>query len=417
MRDPTPRRTRFRRTLLQHEPVSPTHGGFLPPDEQLAALRLGAVSLETEAELKAKLALGRPLRVKAGFDPTSADLHLGHTLVMRKMAQFQQLGHLVDFVIGDATALIGDPSGRDATRPLATPEDVAKNAQTYQDQAFKVLDRDKTRIRFNSEWLGKLRFEDMVRLAGKYTVSRMLERNDFKKRHDEGVPISVHEFLYPLAQAYDSVVLETDVELGGDDQYFNLNVGRDVMRRYGLPAQCILTTPLLEGLDGQKKMSKSIGNYVAVDEPPFEMLSKLMSVSDDLMWRYYALLSLVAPAEIDRRRKDDHPLEAKMALAREIVERYHSAAAAASAGEEWRARFQKRETPEDVPEVSAESAPLAKLLGAAGLAESISEARRLITQGAVTIDGARAADAGAVLPPGTYAVKVGKRRFAKLRVR
>ncbi|HEV8323080.1 MAG TPA: tyrosine--tRNA ligase [Myxococcota bacterium] len=390
--------------------------GFRPAEEQLATLKLGAVSLETEAELLAKLREGRPLRVKAGFDPTTADLHLGHTLVMRKMAQFQQLGHLVDFVIGDHTALIGDPSGRDTTRPVPTPEEVARNARTYTDQAFKVLDREKTRVRFNSEWLGKMSFEDVIRLAGKYTVSRMLERNDFKKRLDEGAAISVHELLYPLAQAYDSVALQTDVELGGDDQYFNLNVGRDVMRRYGLPAQCLLTTPLLEGLDGVKKMSKSVGNYVGVDEAPFDMLSKLLSVSDELMWRYYALLSLVGPDELERRRRG-HPLEAKMALAKEMVERYHGAAAAAAAEGDWRARFQKHEVPDEMRAVALDAAPLARLLAAAGLCDSVSEGRRLLAQGAVSIDGAREKDANRVLAAGTYVLKVGKLRFARVTVR
>ena len=403
---------------------------FAPVDEQMAHLTRGSVDLTTEPELRAKLErsrkTGRPLVVKVGFDPTAPDIHLGHTVLLRKMRHFEDLGHRVIFLIGDFTGLIGDPTGRSETRPALTPEQIAENAETYKKQCFKILDPEKTEVRFNSEWLGKLGSEGLIRLAAKYNVARMLERKDFKKRYHAGESIAIHEFLYPLAQAYDSVFLEADVELGGTDQLFNLNVGRDIMPGYGLEPQIVLTTPLLEGLDGVQKMSKSLGNYVGIDEAPGEIFGKLMSVSDDLMWRYYELctdLSLDGIAEMKKLVKDGtlHPKKAKEGLAMRIVADFQGEDAAREAMAEFRRVFEQRGTPDEVPEHSVPAGdgrvPLAKLLVELDLAASNSEATRLIRQGGVRLDDSKVApdtreiDAKA---GESRLVKVGKRRFARV---
>jgi tyrosyl-tRNA synthetase len=404
------------------------------PEEQLREVTRGMVDLHVEKELRNRLerayATGVPMRVKAGFDPTAPDLHLGHTVLLSRMRRFQQFGHTVIFLIGDFTGLIGDPTGRNATRPPLTREQILRNAETYKKQVFKILDQKDTEVRFNSEWLGPMTFADVVRLASRYTVARMLERDDFRKRHTGNTPISIHEFLYPLAQGYDSVALKCDIELGSSDQLFNLLVGRTLMQHYELPPQIVLTGPILEGLDAKldpatgkiagDKMSKSLGNYVGVAEPPEEQFGKLMSISDDLMWRYYELLSERTTAEIAALRAG-HPRAAKVALAREIVTRFHSAEAARGAEEHFEQVHTRRETPEDVAEKSIALAgqaalPLASLLADAGLASSRSEARRLIAQGGVTVNGERAANPQAALGAGEYLVKVGKRHFAKLKV-
>lgn len=394
-------------------------------------LTRGTVDRVTEDELARKLqrslATGTPLTVKVGFDPTAPDIHLGHTVLLRKMRTFQDLGHRVVFLIGDFTGRIGDPTGRSKTRPPLTAEDVAANAETYKRQCFKVLDPLLTEIRFNSEWLGALGAEGLVRLAAQYNVARMLERKDFRERFHSGRTIALHEFLYPLAQAYDSVALRADVELGGTDQLFNLNVGRDIMPAYGLEPQVLLTTPLLEGLDGVEKMSKSLGNYVGVDEPPAEAYGKLMSISDDLMWRYYELctsVSLEGIAELREwvRRGQLHPKKAKEGLAMRIVADLHGDQAARVAGERFRQVFEERETPEDVPEidvpVEGPSIALPKLLVQLGLAESNSAGMRLVRQGGVHVDGQRVDPEAREWPAargGTALVKVGKRRFARAR--
>lgn len=402
----------------------------MTPEEQLASLRRGVVDLHVEEELLARLRAGKPLRVKAGFDPTRPDLHLGHTVLMQKMRQFQDLGHEVVFVVGDFTAQIGDPSGRSATRPVATREEILEGARTYAEQAFRILAPSRTRIVYNSEWLGSMRFDDVIRLAGKYTLARMMERDDFKKRWLEHASISLHELLYPLAQAYDSVHLECDVELGGTDQLFNLMVGRELMREYGKRPQIVMTTPILEGLSAREengkivgdKMSKSLDNYVGVAEPPEEQFGKLMSVSDALMWRYYELLSSRSIDEIRLRRAacaegGANPKDAKVALAKEIVGRYHGASAAESAAEKWDAQFSRREVPQDIPERRVEAPSdgvwLPKALAEAGLAKSSSDGRRRIQQGAVEVDGARVVDPQAKLDKGgRYLVKAGKRAWA-----
>ena len=325
-------------------------------DEQIAELQRGADEVLVVPDLVKKLSRGTPLRVKAGFDPTAPDLHIGHTVLLNKMRQFQQLGHEVTFLIGDFTGLIGDPSGRNATRPALTPEEIQANARTYEAQVFKILDREHTRIDFNSRWLSKLSSADMVRLSAHYTVARMLERDDFAKRYKAGIPISIHEFLYPLAQGYDSVALKADVELGGTDQKFNLLVGRELQRHYGQEPQCILTLPLLEGLDGVNKMSKSLDNYVGITEPPEEMFGKLMSISDELMWRYYELLSFRPLDEIGRLKREcadgRNPRDAKVALAQEIVSRFHSKKAAEDALRTFEARFRDGALPDNIPEVT-----------------------------------------------------------------
>jgi tyrosyl-tRNA synthetase len=394
-------------------------------DEQLAYLTKGCVDVVRAGELKTKLersaSTGKPITVKVGFDPTAPDLHLGHTVLLRKMKHFQDLGHRVIFVIGDFTGAIGDPTGRSKTRPPLTREEIMQNAETYKTQVFKILDREKTVVEFNSRWLSALGVEGVVRLSARYNVAQMLERRDFKQRYETGKPIAVHEFLYPLAQAYDSVFLEADVELGGTDQLFNLNVGRDIMPSYGLESQVVMTTPLLEGLDGVEKMSKSLGNYVGVTEPAAEMFGKLMSVSDELMWRYYLLLTDLTPAAIDQLRADvasgaKHPKQAKIELATRIVADFHSEADAARAAAAFEARFAHGEIAEDtLSEIHVAvvdgSIGLAKLVAEAGLAASASEATRKIQQGGVKIDRVKVVDIKTRIEAGrrTVMLEVGRR--------
>jgi tyrosyl-tRNA synthetase len=401
----------------------------MPVDEQLAYLTKGCVDVVRAGELRTKLArsveMRTPLTVKVGFDPTAPDLHLGHTVLIRKMKHFQDLGHRVVFLIGDFTGLIGDPTGRSKTRPPLTRDEIAANAETYKTQVFRILDPAKTLVDFNSRWMTPLGAEGLIRLAARYNVAQMVERRDFKQRFESGKPIAVHEFLYPLAQAYDSVFLKADVELGGTDQLFNLNVGRDIMPGYGLEAQVVMTTPLLEGLDGVEKMSKSLGNYVGVTEAPDEMFGKLMSISDELMWRYYLLLTDESEDAIARRRADVrsgalHPKQAKIDLATRIVADFHSTAAAQDAAARFEARFARGElAAETLPEVTlaipAAGVGLAKLVADAGLASSSSEASRKIQQGGVRVDRERVTDARArveaarlpiVLEVGRRAVRV-----------
>lgn len=366
---------------------------FAPVDEQLAYLKKGSAEIVKEVELRAKLEKSRagnvPLRIKAGFDPTAPDLHLGHTVLLRKLKHFQDLGHTVTFLIGDFTAMIGDPTGRSVTRPPLSSEEIMRNAKTYMAQVYRILNRTTTETRFNSEWLGKMRGEDWIRLSAKFTVSQMLEREDFHKRFQDEKPIALHELLYPLAQGYDSVALKADVELGGTDQKFNLLVGREMQRGYGQESQIVLTMPILEGLDGVQKMSKSLGNAIGIQEPPLEMYGKVMSVSDEMMWRYYELLTDVQLPEIEKMKRESHPMEAKKDLARRIVTDFHSAEAATKAGEDWAKQFQKNEIPEDVEEVEVEGVAmrLDKLVFRAGLAGSISDAVRKIKQRSVKVDG------------------------------
>jgi tyrosyl-tRNA synthetase len=386
--------------------------------EQLEILTRGCVDVVTRAALEEKLKRGRPLTVKVGFDPTAPDIHLGHTVLMRKMRQFQDLGHRVVYVIGDFTGMIGDPTGRSKTRPPLTREEIEGNAETYKKQAFKILDPAKTEIRFNREWLGALGADGFIRLAATYNVARMLERREFRQRFDAGQPISLHEFLYPMAQAYDSVALKADVELGGTDQLFNLNVGRDIMPAYDLEPQVVLTTPLLEGTDGVEKMSKSLGNYVGVSEAPADMYAKLLSISDELMWRYYALLTDLSPAEIEKEKAAGRPMASKMALARRLVGDFHGADAAAAAEAEWRRVHQERQTPSDMPAVSvpAGSYKPHELLARAGLTRSNSEGVRLLRQGAVRRDGAPVEPGAELrLEPGTSLVlSIGPARFVRV---
>ncbi len=377
---------------------------MLSLEEQLRYLKKGLAELIREEELRERLAEGRPLRVKAGFDPTAPDLHLGHTVLLRKMKHFQDLGHHVIFLIGDGTGRIGDPTGRNVTRPPMTRDEIERNAETYRRQVFKILDPQKTEVRFNSEWLDALSFEDMIRLCARYTVARLLERDDFAKRFREGSPISVHELLYPLAQAYDSVVLQADVELGGTDQKFNLLVGREIQKDYGQRPQIVATTPLLEGLDGVQKMSKSLGNYVGITEPPEQMFAKLMSISDELMWRYWELLTDRSADEIQIMRArvergELHPMQVKMDLARTIVTDFHSAEEAGRAAEEFNRVVRRGEVPSDVetvalpPDVrSGGELRVDKLLARVGLADSVSDAVRKIKAGAVEINGERWSD-------------------------
>src|SRR5687767_4820526 len=394
----------------------------MTPQEQVELIRRGADELLIEAELLDKLKTGRPLKVKAGFDPTAPDLHLGHTVLLNKLKQLQDLGHHIVFLVGDFTGMIGDPSGRNATRPPLTRDEVAQNAKTYTDQVFKILDRGKTEVRFNSEWMAKLDAADMVRLASKHTVARMLERDDFAKRYKGQQPIAIHELLYPLVQGYDSVALKADLELGGTDQKFNLLMGREVQKEHGQAPQCILTLPLLEGTDGVNKMSKSLGNYVGINEPPDEIFGKLMSISDELMWRYVELLSFEAPEKIAARKRTvkqgGNPRDVKVDFAREIVGRFHGAGAAEAAAASFAARFSRNETPDDMPEVriSAKDAlAIPQVLKRAGLAASASEALRLIEQGGVKIDGAKVSDKTLKLARGATAVlQVGKRKFARV---
>jgi tyrosyl-tRNA synthetase len=391
--------------------------------EQVAELSRGTDEVLPEDGLENKLRQGRPLVVKAGFDPTAPDLHIGHTVLINKMRQFQQLGHDVVFLIGDFTGMIGDPSGKNATRPPLSPEDIRANAETYESQIFKILDEDKTRVEFNSRWMGKMDAAGLIRLAARHTVARMLERDDFSKRYRNGQSISIHEFLYPLVQGYDSVALKADVELGGTDQKFNLLVGRQLQQDYGQEPQIVMTTPLLEGLDGVQKMSKSLDNYIGITEKPGEMFGKLMSISDDLMWRYFEVLSFRSLEDIARLKQavadGMNPRDAKFELGHEIVARFHDDAAAEGARREFIARFQKGAMPDEIPETALDSRDgklgLAHLLKSAGLVSSTSEAFRMIKQGAVRIDGERVADRGLEIEAGsTHVYQVGKRKFARV---
>ena len=391
--------------------------------EQIAELSRGADEILPAGGLEEKLKLGRPLNIKVGFDPTAPDLHVGHTVLINKMRQFQEFGHNIVFLIGDFTGMIGDPSGRNATRPALTREEIDANAATYKEQVFKILDAEKTIVNFNSRWLGELGSPGLIKLAAGYTVARMLERDDFSKRFATGQPISIHEFLYPLAQAYDSVYLKTDVEMGGTDQKFNLLVGRQIQQNYGLEPQLVLTTPLLEGLDGVQKMSKSLGNCIGITEPAGEMFGKVMSISDELMWRYFELLSFRPLQEIAGLKTavadGRNPRDVKFELAAEIVARFHDSGAARAAQAEFISRFQKGAMPEDIEEVSVASRDgglgIAHLLKEAGLVASTSEAFRMIRQGAVRIDGERLEDRARAIDAGsTHVYQVGKRRFAKV---
>jgi tyrosyl-tRNA synthetase len=395
------------------------------PEEQLSEYQRGASEILLSSELLTKLRRGRALRVKAGFDPTAPDLHLGHTVLINKMRQFQEFGHEVIFLVGDFTGLIGDPSGRNATRPALTVAEVKANAETYREQIFKILDPERTRIEFNSRWMNAMSSVDLIRLAAKHTVARMLERDDFAKRYKAGQPIAIHEFLYPLVQGYDSVALEADVELGGTDQKFNLLVGRQLQEAFGQEPQVVLTMPLLEGLDGVNKMSKSLGNYIGVTEPPDEMFGKLMSISDDLMWRYFELLSFRSNAELAALKRSveegRNPMEVKFELAREITGRFHGPEAAARARENFAARSQRREVPQDVPKLTAniegDSIGVAALLKQCGLVPSTSAAYRLIEQGGVRLNNERLTDSKAVVSAGaSYLFQVGKRVFAEISV-
>jgi tyrosyl-tRNA synthetase len=394
--------------------------------QAMAQIMRGAHELLLEAELEQKLALGRPLRIKAGFDPTAPDLHLGHTVLLNKMRQLQDLGHHALFLIGDFTGMIGDPSGKNTTRPPLSREQVAQNAQSYRDQVFKVLDPEKTEIVFNSAWMDKFNAADLVKLAATHTVARMLERDDFSKRYKSNQPIAIHEFIYPLVQGYDSVVLKADIELGGTDQRFNLLMGRELQKHYGQSPQCVLTMPLLEGLDGINKMSKSQGNYIGVTDTPQDMFGKLMSISDELMWRYLELLSFRNLKEIAGWRAEvaagRNPRDIKVLLAQEIVERFHTRLAAEAALAEFNARFRQGVLPEDMPEVDVStpggSIAVPQLLKQAGLVEGTSEAMRMIQQGAVKLDGERINDKTAMVKAGTVVVaQVGKRKFARISVR
>jgi tyrosyl-tRNA synthetase len=385
------------------------------PSEAFDYLTKGCVDVVTADALRAKLALGRPLTVKVGFDPTAPDIHLGHTVLIRKMKHFQDLGHRVIFLIGDFTGMIGDPTGRSKTRPALSVEDIARNAETYKEQVFKILDPERTEIRFNREWLGALGSEGFIRLSATYNVARMLERRDFRQRHDAGQPISIHEFLYPLAQAYDSVFLEADVELGGTDQLFNLNVGRDIMPSYGLAPQVVLTTPLLEGTDGVEKMSKSLHNYVGVTEAPAAMFAKVLSISDELMWKYYTLLTDLTALQIEAERVSGRPMESKLGLARRLVEDFHGASAAASAEADWRSVHQQKRAPREMPvlKVPATRFPWRahEFLAENGLAPSKSEAMRLLKARAVKRDGEVVPAGSELLLSQSFVVSIGPTRY------
>lgn len=392
----------------------------LPVDDQLREIQRGTVDIIPLEELKRKLETGRPLRVKLGLDPSAPDLHVGHTVVLNKLRQFQELGHVVIFLIGDFTGMIGDPTGRSETRKPLTPEQIKANAETYTEQAFKILDPQRTEIRFNSEWMGNMSSADMIRLCSQYTVARLLERDDFAKRFRENIPIHVHELLYPLVQGYDSVALRADVELGGTDQRFNLLVGRELQRVHGQDPQVILTTPLLEGTDGVQKMSKSLGNYIGITESPIEIYGKVMSISDPLMVKYYELLSAVDSARVEAiKRGEVHPMEAKQQLAAELVTRFYDSAAAQLAEADFAQRFQRRELPTEIETFSwagKESVVwICHLLREAGLAKSTSEARRLILQGGVRLDGEKLEDSDLQIPAqGEKVVQVGRRRVMRV---
>jgi tyrosyl-tRNA synthetase len=388
-------------------------------ESQLALIKRGSDELLIEAELVEKLKTGRPLRVKAGFDPTAPDLHLGHTVLINKLRHFQDIGHHIMFLIGDFTGMIGDPSGKNATRPPLSREQILENAQTYRQQVFKILDPEKTEICFNSAWFEAMGAAGMIKLAAQHTVARMLERDDFSKRYASGQPIAIHEFLYPLCQGYDSVAMKADVELGGTDQKFNLLVGRELQKHYGQSPQCVLMMPLLEGLDGVNKMSKSLGNYVGIAESPKDIFGKLMSVSDELMWRYYDLLSFRGNAEIAGLKEEvaggRNPRDVKVMLAQEIVARFHSRKDADEALADFEARFQRGAIPDEMPELSIAAGPVAQILKQAGLVASTSEALRMIDGGGVRIDGEKLSDKGLVLTVGnTIVMQVGKRKFARV---
>lgn len=388
----------------------------------LELIKRGADELLIEAELVEKLKTGRPLRVKAGFDPTAPDLHLGHTVLINKLRHFQELGHQVLFLIGDFTGMIGDPSGKNTTRPPLTRDQVLENAKTYQEQVFKILDPAKTEVCFNSTWMEALGASGMIRLAAQHTVARMLERDDFSKRYAAQQPIAIHEFLYPLCQGYDSVAMKADIELGGTDQRFNLLVGRELQKHYGQAPQCVLTMPLLEGLDGTNKMSKSLGNYIGIYEPPNEIFGKIMSVSDELMWRYYDLLSFKPATEIRVLRQSvsegRNPRDVKVLLAQELVARFHGPSAAVAALDDFQTRFQRNAIPDQIPEVSLAGeggVGVVAVLKQAGLTASTSEALRMIDQGGVRLNGDKLTDRGLVLNSGTVVVlQVGKRKFARV---
>ena len=394
-------------------------------DAQLETIKRGCDELLIESELKDRLKSGRPLRVKAGFDPTAPDLHLGHTVLINKLKQFQELGHHALFLIGDFTGMIGDPTGKNATRPPLTREEVAQYAHTYTDQVFKILDRDRTEVVFNSSWMGKMSAADMIRLAATHTVARMLERDDFSKRYKGNQPIAIHEFLYPLVQGYDSVVLKCDIELGGTDQKFNLLMGRELQKHYGQPPQCILTMPLLVGLDGVNKMSKSLCNYVGINESPNEIFGKLMSVSDELMWRYIELLSFESLETVGKWKQEvatgRNPRDIKVTFAQEIVARFHSRAAGQAALADFEARFKQGELPEDIPEVNlqpdGEGLVIVQVLKQSGLTASTSEALRMIEQGGVKLNGEKVSDKALKLGKGgAFVLQVGKRRFARVTI-
>jgi tyrosyl-tRNA synthetase len=393
-------------------------------ENSLELIKRGTVEIISEVELKEKLALNRPLRIKAGFDPTAPDLHLGHTVLLNKMKHFQDLGHEIIFLIGDFTGMIGDPSGRNITRPPLTAEDILKNAQTYKDQVFKILDPVKTKIMFNSQWLQKFTAVDLIKLAATYTVARMLERDDFNKRYHDNRPIAIHEFLYPLLQGYDSVAIEADVEIGGTDQKFNLLMGRELQKHFGKKPQVILTMPLLEGLDGVQKMSKSYNNYIGINDVPDEMFGKLMSINDELMWRYFELLSFKSLTEINNWRREvqagANPRDIKMQLAKEIAARFHGEKNAQTAEENFIARFKYGTMPADMPylELISEqgSLPLANILKMAGLVESTSEAIRLLKQKAIKIDGSKVEGNIFVKKNEEYVYQIGKRKFAKIKI-
>jgi len=400
---------------------------MLKPEEQMEVIARGAEEIILEDDLFTKLeracAVGAPLRVKAGFDPTAPDIHLGHTVLIEKMRQFQDLGHEVVFLIGDFTGMIGDPSGKNETRPSLTREEVLENAATYREQIFKILSPEKTRIEFNSAWMSRFTAEDFIRLTSRYTVARMFEREDFKQRFAAHTSIGIHEFMYPLVQGYDSVALRADVELGGTDQKFNLLVGREIQKEYGQEPQSLVLMPLLEGLDGVKKMSKSLGNYVGISEPPREMFGKLMSITDDLMLRYYELLSRISLQELEALRKGIrngafHPMRAKEDLALELVERYWGREEAEKAKQEFEKVFRHKGLPEDIPEFrfrwEEDSVWLAGLLKDSGLAASTSEARRLIQQGGVKLEGQKVMDPEYRLPEGSFLIQVGKRKFLRV---
>ena len=394
-------------------------------EEALDLIRRGTEEILVEKQLKEKLERGRPLRVKAGFDPTAPDLHLGHTVLINKLRQFQELGHEVMFLIGDFTGMIGDPTGKSATRPPLTREEVLENARTYEQQIYKILDPEKTLVLFNSSWMGEMDAAGLIQLAARHTVARMLERDDFHKRYTSGQPIAIHEFLYPLIQGYDSVAMKADVELGGTDQKFNLLVGRQLQESYGQEPQVVITLPILEGLDGVQKMSKSLGNYIGITEPPDEMFGKVMSISDELMWRWFELLSFRPMSEIEAFRRQvqegANPRDIKFLLAEEIVSRFHDQAAAERARENFINRFRKGAMPDEMPEVTLtappDGLPIANALKDAGLVSSTSEGLRMLKQGAVRIDGQRVEDRGLRLQPGTQLIlQVGKRRFARVTV-